>query len=209
MTDPDSPPKRLLHVDPEPSTTQLLSSVREGNRDAFDAVWPRIYNELRELAHNRLRRGSSDTLNTTALVHEAYIKLTAGETPDIKDRSHFLALASRAMRFVLIGYVRQRTAEKRGGGDSDLSLDETLAIETQLDNHERASLDLLTLDMALDALSNKSERLAKLVEYRFFGGLTNEEIALLMECSVPTVIRDWRRARVWLYELMKDVGSTD
>jgi RNA polymerase sigma factor (TIGR02999 family) len=188
----------------EPSTTQLLSDVRNGNRGAFDALWPRIYDELRTLAHNRLRRERGRTLNTTALVHEAYIKLTAGDTPAVNDRSHFMALASRAMRFVLVGYARQRTAGKRGGKEDDLSLDESIAVVTRLESEEQATVNLLALDMALDTLAKRSERLAKLVEYRFFGGLTNEEIAVVTESSVSTVIRDWRRARVYLYQAMQD-----
>ncbi len=188
----------------EPSTTQLLSDVRDGHRGAFDALWPRIYDELRSLAHNRLRRERANTLNTTALVHEAYIKLTAGDTPSVNDRAHFMALASRAMRFVLVGYVRQRTAGKRGGKDEDLSLDESIAVVTRLGSEEEATVDLLAIDMALDTLAKRSDRLAKVVEYRFFGGLTNEEIAVVMDSSVSTVIRDWRRARVWLFQLMQE-----
>jgi len=193
------------------ATTYLIAAAREGDRHALDALLPRVYDELRQIAHARLRRQrAGDTLNTTAVVHEAYLKLTSGETPPFRDRAHFFALAARAMRFVLIGYARERTALKRGGPDRDLQLDASpsrihgLAVAT---DGEADAHDLLALDAALDKLAGHSERLAETVELRFFGGMTHDEIASATGRSVPTVKRDWRRARTYLYQLMHDAPS--
>ena len=130
-------------------------------------------------------------------------KLTAGETPSFEDRTHFFALAARAMRFVLISYARERTAQKRGGGTPDLPLNEAVAVSAS-DAADTEALDLLSLDAALDLLTSVSDRLAKVVEYRFFGGMTHKEIAEATGRSVPTVKRDWRRARTYLFQYMKD-----
>ena len=191
---------------PETPTTHLLAAARDGDRSALDALLPRVYDELRQLARARLRRQRpGETLNTTAVVHEAYLKLTAGETPPFTSRAHFFALAARAMRFVLIGYARERMAQKRGGDARDLPLREAVAVvsEDETDAH-----DLLTLDAALDRLGAQSERLAEIVELRFFGGMTHEEVAEATGRSVPTVKRDWRRARVYLYQLMSDGSAS-
>lgn len=188
----------------EPSTTHLLHIAQSGDRAALDALLPRVYDELRTLAHARLRRHRpGETLNTTALVHEAYLKLTAGETPSFADRAHFFALAARAMRFVLVGYARDRTAQKRGGGTPNLSLDEQrLCVGAEAADTEAA--DLLTLDAALEQLAGASERLAEVVELRFFGGMSFAEIAEATGRSEATAKRDWRRARAWLYRVMQD-----
>ncbi|MEM0961558.1 MAG: ECF-type sigma factor [Bacteroidota bacterium] len=187
---------------PDTPTTRLIAAAREGDRDALDVLLPRVYDELRQIAHARLRRRRlGETLNTTAVVHEAYLKLTASETPPFKDRAHFFALAARAMRFVLVGYARDRTAQKRGGAAHDLPLDEALAVAA---DGEADAHDLLALDAALDRLGVRSARLAETVELRFFGGLTHDEIAEATGRSAPTVKRDWRRARAYLYQLMSD-----
>lgn len=188
----------------EPTTTQLLSDARAGDRDALDALLPRVYDELRMLARARLRRHRAGaTLNTTAVVHEAYLRLTAGEVPSFEDRTHFFALAARAMRFVLIDYARERTAQKRGGDQADLPLDEGLAVAAA-GAAEAEALDLLSLDAALDRLAAVSERLAEVVEYRFFGGMEHEEIAEATGRSISTVKRDWRRARTYLFQAMQE-----
>ncbi|MEM6285571.1 MAG: ECF-type sigma factor [Bacteroidota bacterium] len=187
---------------PDTPTTRLIAAAREGDRGALDVLLPRVYDELRQIAHARLRRRRpGETLNTTAVVHEAYLKLTAGETPPFEDRAHFFALAARAMRFVLVGYARDRTAQKRGGASRDLPLDEALAVAA---DGEADAHDLLALDAALDRLGARSARLAETVELRFFGGLTHDEIAEATGRSAPTVKRDWRRARAYLYQLMSD-----
>lgn len=190
----------------DPSTTHLLHVARNGDRAALDALLPRVYDELRTLAHARLRRHRpGETLNTTALVHEAFLKLTAGETPSFTDRAHFFALAARAMRFVLVGYARDRTAQKRGGGTPDLPLDERVAVAAGAADAEAA--DLLSLDAALERLAEVSDRLGEVVELRFFGGMQYAEIAEATGHSEATVKRDWRRARAWLYQAMHEADD--
>ncbi|HEX2166566.1 MAG TPA: sigma-70 family RNA polymerase sigma factor [Longimicrobiales bacterium] len=181
-------------------TTILLQAARAGDRSAFDELFSLAYDELRRAAHQRLSRSSAgETLNTTVLVHEAYVRLVDGARAEWADRAHFLALASRAMRFVLIDHVRSASAEKRGGGMVGISLDDVeLSATSATQDH-----DLLALNEALEKLSSYSPRLALVVEYRFFGGLTHEEIAAAMNVSVPTVKRDWVRARAWLFDAMQ------
>jgi RNA polymerase sigma factor (TIGR02999 family) len=179
-------------------TTALLRDARAGSREAFDRLFGHVYEELRRVAHHRLqhhRRG--ETLSTTALVHEAYLRLVDQTAVEALDRAHFLALAARAMRFVLVDYARARLAKKRGGGDQAVPLE---AVQVAAD--ERAA-DVLSLHEALDTLAVRDERLSRMVEYRFFGGLTYDEIAEITGCSVPTVKRDWGRARAWLYHSMQ------
>ncbi len=183
-------------------TTQLLINARGGDERAFDRLFEHLYRELRSLAHERLRRfRPGETLSTTALVHEAYLRLVDQSRAGLEDRSHFLALASRAMRFVLVDYARARSAQKRGGHRSDLPLD---ALHAAAD--ERAA-DLLMLNDALGELADRDHRLSRVVEYRFFGGLTFEEIAQATGLSVPTLKRDWTRARAWLYRSMQSAPT--
>lgn len=179
--------------------TALLVRTRGSGEEAFDALFPLVYDELRTIARQRLRRHRpGETLNTTALVHEAYLKLVDQSAVEWSDRAHFFALASRAMRFIIIDYARARTAEKRGGGNEVLSLN-----DVDVASEERA-VDLLRLHRALDQLTEIDERLGHIVEYRFFGGMTYEEIAEVTQLSVPTLKRDWRRARTWLYRVMQE-----
>jgi RNA polymerase sigma factor (TIGR02999 family) len=182
----------------QPNTKQLLRDVREGSRTAFDDLYAHVYDDLRRAAHQRLARyRTGQTLNTTALVHEAYLRLVDQSQMQWEDRAHFLALASRAMRFILIDHVRSRTAQKRGGAEEAIPLD---AVQVAVDDQ---AADLLALNEALEQLAVHSSRLAQLVEYRFFGGLTYEEIAEVTGMSVPTVKRDWARARAWLFHAMQ------
>lgn len=186
-------------MNPVPDTAQLLLAVRAGDRDAFDRLFLHVQAALRDIAHHRLRRhNAGETLDTTALVHEVYLKLVDQNRAGLVDRAHFLALASRAMRFVLVDYARARTAGKRGGGQPHLPLDAVLIAAD-----ERA-VDLLGLDEALHGLAAVSQRLAETVELRFFGGLTFDEMAEALGRSVPTIKRDWARARIWLYRAMQD-----
>lgn len=197
MSSPTSPPEPGSSRQDE--TRILLSRLRRGEDAAFDELFEHVYEELREIAHFRLsRHRPGETLNTTALVHEAYMRLVGRTSADWQDRAHFLAVASRAMRFIIIDYARARSAAKRGGKREAVPLD-----ELQLGTEARAAADLLTLDDSLDKLAGFSERLADLVEYRFFGGLTYKEISEVTGRSVPTVKRDWRRARTWLYRSMQ------
>jgi RNA polymerase sigma factor (TIGR02999 family) len=156
-----------------------------------------VYDALRDVAHRRLRKhGFGETLGTTALVHESYLRLVDQARAGAQDRAHFLALASRAMRFILVDYARARTAEKRGGRNPDVPLD---AVQLAADD---SAVDLLELADALERLAAVDKRLGDVVEYRFFGGLTFDEIAEVTGLSVPTVKRDWARARAWLHRSM-------
>jgi len=181
-------------------TTQLLRDWSAGDDGAFAAVFPRVYEELKSIAHHRLRRHRpGDTLNTTVLVHEAYLKLVNVGEKRATDRPYFLAVASRAMRHILVDHARARSTQKRGGGHRPVSLD-----DVQVGVSAQASEDLITLNDALERLSGLDPRLGRVVEYRYFGQMEYEEIAQATGLSVPTVKRDWARARAWLYEFMTD-----
>jgi RNA polymerase sigma factor (TIGR02999 family) len=200
---PESWPFEVACMTAEPDTTQLLLDARAGNRAAFDRLFSHVYDALREIAHQRLlKHRPGETLDTTALVHEAYLRLVDQTRAEWRDRAHFFALASRAMRFVLVDYARARTAAKRGGREPDVPLD---AVQVAAD--ERAT-DLVALAEALEGLTGVSPRLGEVVDYRFFGGLTFEEIAEATGMSVPTVKRDWARARAWLYRTMQPAAGS-
>lgn len=186
-----------------PDGMQLLDAARGGSRDALDELFAVAYDELRRAAHYRLgRRRSGETLSTTVLVHEAYVRLVDQSRAKWVDRAHFLAIASRAMRFVLIDHVRAAGAEKRGGGAERIPLELVQAAGGEPEP------DLLALHEALERLTELSPRLGQLVEYRFFGGLTYDEIAEVTGLSVPTVKRDWTRARAWLFQEMRAPTSS-
>lgn len=178
--------------------TRFLRRWREGDRDAFDAMLPHVYERLRAIARARLRAEHPDhTLDTSALVHEAYLRMTAGTTPDIHDRSHFFAVASTAMRRILIDHAKQRLAEKRGGGALHVTLD--AAAWGDAGSATTAEPDaLLSLDDALTRLGELHPRQAKAIELRYFAGLTLEEAARVLGSSAPTVMRDLRFAQAWL-----------
>lgn len=174
--------------------TRLLAAIRGGDPDALNDLFPVIYDQLRELAHRQLSSGSPATLCTTVVVHETYLKLMGSQGLRPEDRSHFFALAARAMRQVLIDYVRVRLAAKRGGGAPHTSLEgRDIAVE------DRAA-ELLDLDAALERLHGVDARLGRLVELRFFAGLSVEETAELLAVSPRTVKRDWQKARALLYD---------
>lgn len=177
---------------PTPSVTELLHAVRAGDEQAHEAVYERTYEALRRLAHGVRRGRAGDTLNTTALVHEAYLKLLPSPEAPWEDRAHFLRVAARAMRQVLVDAARHRTRLKRGGAARAVTFDDALH-EPPLDDR-----DLLALDGALGALERLDARAARVVECRFFAGLTVEETADALGLSAPTVKRDWRAARAWL-----------
>lgn len=173
--------------------TQLLIDLSGGNRAAVDVLMPLIYEELRQIAHRRLRQErQGHTLNTTALVHEAYLKLIDQKQVNWQNRAHFFAIASQAMRRILINYANSRLTDKRGGGQPLATFDEQSVVR------EARAEELVVLDEALSELTKLNERQSKVVEYQFFGGLTHEEIAEVLSVSVPTVRRDWRLARAWL-----------
>jgi RNA polymerase sigma factor (TIGR02999 family) len=173
--------------------TQLLAELTNGNKQVVDSLMPLVYKELHQIAHLNLRNERKDhTLNATALVHEAYFKLVDQTRVNWQNRAHFYAIASQAMRRILINYAYQHKAQKRGG--------ENVKVTFVDDNVKRESKpeELIALDEALDSLQQINERQSKIIEYWFFVGLTHEEIAEVLGISVPTVRRDWRLARAWL-----------
>ena len=185
--------------------TALLNDLTGGNRTVVDAVLPQVYDELRDLARRTLRGERPDhTLNTTALVHEAYEKLVQQDRMTWQNRAHFMGVAALSMRRILINYAHKRNAQKRGGGEPVATFEDGMAPR---DVHAE---ELIDLDDALKRLEKLNERQAKVVTYRFFGGLTQKEIAEVLDVSVPTVRRDWRLARAWLSrELQQDVAGGD
>ncbi|MGH7597758.1 MAG: sigma-70 family RNA polymerase sigma factor [bacterium] len=173
--------------------TQLLLDLSGGNRAAVDALMPLVYEELQVLARRHLRgERSAHTLNTTALVHEAYLKLIDQQHASWQNRAHFFAIAAQAMRRILINYAKSRSAKKRGGGQPLATFDEEFVVQ------EARAEELVALDEALSELATLNARQSQVVECQFFGGLTHEEIAEALGVSVPTVRRDWRLARAWL-----------
>ncbi|MEM1115267.1 MAG: ECF-type sigma factor [Bacteroidota bacterium] len=173
--------------------THLLDRARDGDPEAVDRLIPLVYDELRALA--RRQRNGEETLNTTALVHEAYEKLTRGR---FADRQHFFRIAARAMRDVLFNHARSRGREKRGGGVRPLLLVESLAVAPTPD------VDLDALEEALARLGARAPRQAEIVELRYFVGLTIPETADVLGLSPMTVKRDWTAARAWLYAALSD-----
>lgn len=179
--------------------TDLLAYWRNGGTDAMQRLMPLVYDELRRLAHRqRGRVNPGDTLTTTTLVHEAYLKLVDQTRADFHDRSHFLAVAAMAMRQIIIDHARERQAQKRGGGRHQVDLDDNvLAVESQ-------AQELLELDEALKQLAQVDGRLAQVVQCRFFGGLTEEETAEALGVTARTVRRDWTKAKALLYARLKE-----
>ena len=183
----------------DPDLTALLSDLEDGNRDAVDRILPLVYPELQAMAQRHLSGERNDhTLDTSALVHEAYLKLVKQDRTNWKNRAHFFGVATLAMRRILVTYAHARNAEKRGGGVAAITLmDDQTARETKSD-------ELIALDEALTRLATVAERPAKIVELRFFGGLKHHEIAEVLDISEATVQRDWRMARAWLATDLND-----
>ena len=181
----------------KPEFTLILQAASEGDEAAKKQLWMLMYDELRQIAHGQLLSERSDhTLSTTALVHEAYLRLVDQDKIQVKDRVHFQSMAARAMRQILVDYARRHKAQKRGGGRADVAFDEAV-----YKADERAD-ELLALDEALGQLERLSKRLSKVVECRYFGGLTMGETAAILGLSVRTVERDWVKARGWLFQHM-------
>jgi RNA polymerase sigma factor (TIGR02999 family) len=176
--------------------TQLLQQWTTGDEEALRALMPMVYKELRKLAHYHLRSEREDhSLQSTALVHEAYIRLLAGQPAGLQNRAHFIAVASRAMRQILVDYARGRQAAKRDGGCR-------IEFEDMAELPVNGDAELLALDHALEGLSRVDERQAKIVEMKFFGGLSAPEISQVLSISRATVDRDWATARLWLHRQM-------
>ncbi|MEM6647129.1 MAG: ECF-type sigma factor [Bacteroidota bacterium] len=178
--------------------TALLIDTRGGSPEAVNALFGVVYDELQRLARSKLRaERSNHTLNTSALVHEVYLRLIDQTQLDLRDRARFFALAARCMRFVLVDYARRRSAQKRGGGEHRLTLDEHHAVSA-----EQPEL-LLSMDAALERLMARNERMGQVVECRFFAGLTVPETADALGVSKRTVESDWTRAKVYLSRFLE------
>jgi RNA polymerase sigma-70 factor (ECF subfamily) len=187
---------------PSPDVTVLLLELTRGNQEAASKLMPLVYNELRRLARGYMRRERPDhTLQATALVHEAYLKLVKQRSVDWQGRSHFFGIAAQLMRRILIDHARGHLREKRGGAQEVLPLDEALLFSP------RQSAELVRLDEALERLAKLDPRQSKIVELRFFGGLSVEETAGFLGISPKTVKRDWSMAKAWLRsELRQEDG---
>ena len=186
MRDPSSSPHEI---------TQLLDEWSKGNQTALDKLYPLVDDELHRMARrymNRERQGH--TLQTTALINEAYVRLVDQKHVHWENRAHFFAISAQIMRRILIDHARRYAYEKRGGGAKKVSLDETAIIENG------PASELLLLDEALNRLAELDPRRSRVVELRYFGGLNNEEISGVLKISENTVTRDWNMARAWLYQ---------
>lgn len=184
--------------DDSPATI-LLRRLDGGDASAAEELMPLVYNELHQVAQRFMsRENPGHTLQPTALVHEAWMKLVGQSTHHWNGRTHFLAVAAHAMRAILVDHARARRALKRGGGRDRVMLEEAVAF------YESRAVDLLDLDTAMGRLQDIDKELAKVVELRFFGGLTNDEVATVLDLSTPTIERRWRVARAWLQKAIEE-----
>ncbi len=187
----------MVPVTADHEITSLLAAMGEGDAPARDRLFNLVYGELRVRARQQLARlRPGETLDTTALVHEAYLKVAPRSAIPYADRVHFFAIASRAMRHIVVDYARRGSAQKRGAGAMLMQLDDD---DVSVGTADHAD-ELLALDAALERLAAVDERLARVVELRFFGGLSVEETADVLHSSPRTVKRDWRKARMFLFE---------
>ena len=195
---------RVPHSSDSASATQLLARWKSGDVEALPALIPLVYKELRLAAHRCLQSERSDhTLQSTELVHEVYLRMAGGVPPAIENRAHFVAIAAKLMRQILVDYARRRAAVKRGP-QYKVELDESFYLPA------RQNVDIVELDRALTRLSSRDAQQEKIVELRFFGGLTVEETAQVLEISPATVKRDWSMAKAWLTrEVGRSIGGED
>lgn len=191
-----------MHGDEVPSVTALLGQWRSGDAQALERLLPLVYRELHRVAGRYLRRERSDhTLQSTALVHEAYLRLAGPEAPEWRNRAHFFGVAANLMRQILVEHARARHAAKRGGHAVKVSLEDAPDLPVAID------LDVLALDDAMQRLALMDPQQAEIVELRFFGGLSVEESAEVLGISPATIKRDWSSARAWLYREMTEAES--
>lgn len=184
--------------------SQLLRDWSNGDQSALDKVMPVVYEELRRLAHHYMRRERpGHTLQTTALVNEAYMRLADYKKMRWQSRAHFFAVAAQVMRRILVEQARSKNFAKRGGGAEKISLDETAVISAG------RSAEVVAVDEALTELESWDPRKGKIVELRFFGGLSIEETAQVLKVSPTTVQREWRSAKAWLYKAISDGGNVE
>jgi RNA polymerase sigma factor (TIGR02999 family) len=179
--------------------TELLAEWREGNQSALDELYPLVYDELHRLARRYMSKERKDhTLQTTALINEAYVRMVDQKNVNWANRSHFFAISAQIMRRILIDHARRHAYAKRGGGAQQVSLEEVAAIAPD------QGRELVRLDEALKTLAERDPRRSQVVELRYFGGLNNEEIAGVLHVSENTVTRDWNMARAWLYQQLTE-----
>jgi RNA polymerase sigma-70 factor, ECF subfamily len=182
-----------------PGLTELLTDWQQGDQTALNRLTPLVYDELRRIAHRYVQRErNGHTLETTALVNEAYLRLAGQKKIEWQNRAHFFAVTAQVMRHILIDHARRRNYAKHGGEVQRVSL-----AEAEVMSHERAA-ELVVMDEALSELAQLDLRKSRVVELRYFGGLSLEETAEVLEVSVMTVRRDWRAAKAWLYRRIKD-----
>ena len=182
--------------------TQLLVEWSDGNQSALDELYPLVYDELHRLARRYMSRERKDhTLQTTALINEAYVRLVDQRNVRWSNRSHFFAISAQIMRRILIDHARRHAYAKRGGGARQVSLEEAATVTPE------QSSELIRLDEALKSLAEMDPRRSQVVELRYFGGLNNEEIAGVLRVSENTVTRDWNMARAWLYQQLTGSAS--
>jgi RNA polymerase sigma factor (TIGR02999 family) len=188
-----------MPIPPEHPVTALLVRWKAGDQEALRTLVPLVYEELRKIAHAMLRVERPDhTLQSTALIHEAYLKLAKQGPPEVENRAHFFAIAAKLMREILVDYARGHAAAKRGAAYR-------VELKNGIDAVGREEVDIVGLDDALNKLSQRDEQQSQIVELRFFGGLTLEETAEVLDVSPATVKRDWRLAKAWIArELQKD-----
>jgi RNA polymerase sigma factor (TIGR02999 family) len=191
---------------PLPTVTALLAEARNGDPTALGRLIPLVYEQLRELARiQRRRMPETETLNTTALVHEAFVRLDGVNTMRVNDRAHFMALSATVMRHILIGHARRKAASKRGGGLDRISFAQLdLALVSESGFTDAKAEALVALDSALCRLSQRSERQRRVVECRFFGGMSVEETSIALDVSPATVKRDWSIAQAWLHRELEE-----
>jgi len=198
----DIPGRGLMTTNSPEDVTLLLLAWSDGDQAALDKLVPLVYDELHRLAHRYIsRERPGNTLQTTALAHEAYLRLVDGKRVHWKNRAHFFAVAAQTMRRILVDLARARQNLKRGGGAQQVSLDEGLVASPE------RSIDMLSLDEALVRLAALNPRQSQVVELRYFGGLTDEEVAEVIKISPRTVRSDWRLAKVWLYRELSTGGK--
>lgn len=200
------PPRVLwsghLQRGPSEPVTSLLLRWRGGDKEALDALMPLVYNELRRLAHHYLQHERSDhTLQSTALVHEAYARMVGQNLPEWQNRAHFFGVAAQLMRQILVDYARAHRAAKRGSGVCKINLDDAES------ESPSADIDVVALDDALQSLARIDPQQSRVVELRFFAGLSIEDTSEILGISPSTVKRDWNTARVWLYRELDRTAS--
>ncbi len=189
---------------PSQSVSLLLQRWSGGDNEALNELIPLVYGELRRMARRYMRQqAGGHTLQTTALINEAFLRLVGQEETQWENRAHFFGVAAQAMRHILVDYARTRNVAKRGGGAQQVSLDQALSIGPEHD------ADLIALDDALNLLAKLDQRRCQVVELRFFGGLTEEEISAVLKVSTRTVRNDWSFARAWLLRELDRKGQHD